>query len=84
MKHTTSSDWFISGLVTYYKKTKQGLWLTVKSRATRPNVYATDRMIFDCFVPKRMVTDRLYHSLHAKGRFEFKKDEVYFVVEEVL
>lgn len=81
---SSMNDWIVNGKVISESKTRKGMWLTIKSKAIRKDVYASDTMRFDCFVPKNLVTDEPYRNLHAKGRFEFKKDEVYFVVEEVL
>ena len=83
-KIVTKSDWIVNGPVISVNRTRKGAWLTIKSKAYRNNVYASDTMRFDCFVPKNLVTDEPYKNLHAKGRFEFKKSEVTFVVEEVL
>ena len=81
---TTNNEWLVNGPVSKYRITKHGMWVTIKSKAYRKGLYASDRMKFDCFVPKGFVTDEVYRNLHAKGRFEFNNDEIYFVAEEVL
>lgn len=83
-KIVTSNDWIVNGSVINVNRTRKGVWLTIKGKAYRKDIYASDTMRFDCFIPKNLVTDKPYRNLHARGRFEFKKDEVIFVVEEVL
>ncbi len=78
------NDWIINGEVTDTKCSKSGLWLTVKSRAKRSGVFISDKMLFDCFVPYRLVENKKYKNLHAKGRFDFYKDETFFIVSEIL
>ena len=80
----TSNEWIINGKVTYKRVSKNGLWLTVKSKASRSGLYTSEEMTFDCFIPKRLVENKRYENLHAKGRFEFKKDETYFIVCKIL
>ena len=80
----TINEWTINGKVTSKKESKNGLWLTVKSKAKRAGVYTSDRMTFDCFVPYRLVGNKTYSNLHAKGRFEFYKNETFFIVSEIL
>lgn len=80
----TSNEWIINGSVTYKRVSKNGLWLTVKSKASRSGLYTSEEMTFDCFIPYRLVKNKKYTNLHTKGRFDFYKDETFFIVSEIL
>lgn len=78
------NDWIINGPVMSSKVTEKGLWLTVKSKAYRKGIFSSDRMTFDCFIPKSVSVRKHFKDLHAKGKFEFQNNETYFVVNKIL
>ena len=78
------NNWIINGPVIAIRNTENGLWLTVRSKAVRSNVYHSDKMKFDCFIPKTISKKKSFEDLHAMGKFEFKDNETYFVVEKIL
>ncbi len=80
----TINEWTINGKVTSTRCSKNGLWLAVKSKAKRAGVFTSDKMLFDCFIPYRICGDKTYKNLHAKGKFEFYKDETFFIVSEII
>ena len=80
----SANEWTINGKVTYERVSKNGLWLTVKSNAKRSGLFISDKATFDCFIPNRLVSNKTYSNLHAKGKFEFYKNETFFIVSEIL
>lgn len=80
----SANEWTINGKVTYERVSKNGLWLTVKSNAKHSDLFTSDKMSFDCFIPLRLTEDKNYSKLHAKGRFEFFNNEMFFIVSEIL
>lgn len=80
----TMNEWNVNGVVTYTRYTEKGMWLTIKGKASRPNLFTSDKMSFDCFVPQRLINRKSFRTICAKGKFEFNNNESYFVVSEFL
>ena len=80
----TMNNWIIDGLVLNTRTSAKGLWLTVKSTAGHDGVFTSDKMVFDCFIPKQLIQNNVFQKLHARGKFEFKKSECYFVVNKII
>ena len=86
---TTLHNWTIDGKVIDVKENQKGFWLTVKTSAKISELYSMDRLEFDCFLPREVANtsykkDSYLKKLHASGKFVFKKNSSYFLVEKML
>ena len=86
---TSRNTWTINGKVVNSKENKKGFWLTVRTDAKVPLLYSLNNLELDCFLPKATAMtaykkESYLHRLHAYGKFVFKKDECYFLVERLL
>ena len=71
------------------KKIKKGFWITVKTNAKIPSLYAFNDLELNCFLSKKLAMtsykkENYLKKLHATGKFIFKKDKCYFLVEQLL
>ena len=86
---TTRNAWTIDGKVTDVKEVRKGYWLTVRTSAKIPAIYALKNLELGCFISKEVANtaykkESYFKKLHATGKFVFKKDECYFLVEQLL
>lgn len=86
---TTLNSWTINGRVIDVKEVSKGFWLKVKTDAKLSQLYSIDRLEFDCFLSKEIAAtsykkNSYLKKIHAVGKFVFKKDECYFLVERML
>lgn len=86
---TTLHSWTINGKVVDKRETEKGYWLKVKTDAKLSQLYSFNRLEFDCYLSKDIAAtaykkESYFKKLHAVGKFVFKKDESYFMVERLL
>ena len=86
---TTLHSWTIKGNVLKVRETEKGFWLTVKTDAKLSQLYSLNKLQFDCYLNKEIAAtsykkNSYYKKIHAAGKFVFKKNECYFLVEKML
>ena len=78
------NDWVLEGRVISILEKKNGYWVVVKGVAKNPSLFSSDIYKIDCWISKKVSDIKPKKDFKALGRFVFKKDEMYFVVEKLL
>ena len=79
------NEWVVKGKVINISENPKGYFVNIKGIAENPNVFSSDTLTIDCWIPKRVLGLRkLKKQIIVKGRFKFKKGNCYIVADEII
>lgn len=79
------NEWVVKGKVVNISEKPRGFIASVKGIAENENLFNSDIFEIDCWISKRVLGQRkIIKEISMKGKFRFKKNECYFVADEIL